>query len=414
EPPADYTELSSEAQWVDLIDRVGVGIYHPFARRSVVDLEDLSAERFIWLQEDLDYVREALEQEFSRRHVDPPSMHLAETVADVGALVRAGQGWTLLPRSGTYRLPYGVAAIPIEGFGIPITFSRLWRRGDIRKVVLTVLDVLHDLSYPKARDAATKRRITPPSGTAEPLSPLGARIELRHLRYFRAVIEEGSIGRAARRLDLTQPALSRQLAALERVAGTRLLDRASRGVHPTAAGESLYDDAGSILDLAENVAPEVLRAHRGMTGTCILATVPTPAVSAIVSHAIADCASRHPDVRIAVRTVPMPLQMASVRLGRIDLGIGHVSPAAAAYDEEAERTLVADDTLDSALIAADHPLAMEPAIRLSELAGIPFLFVGPEFDRAFYDLVMNALAERDFRPLIDATFSGLETRWTFA
>src|SRR6185503_9156425 len=150
EPPADYTELSSEAQWVDLIDRVGVGIYHPFARRSVVDLEDLSAERFIWLQEDLDYVREALEQEFSRRHVDPPSMHLAETVADVGALVRAGQGWTLLPRSGTYRLPYGVAAIPIEGFGIPITFSRLWRRGDIRKVVLTVLDVLHDLSYPKA------------------------------------------------------------------------------------------------------------------------------------------------------------------------------------------------------------------------------------------------------------------------
>lgn len=414
EPLAEYTELSSEPQWVDVIDRVGVSIYHPFATRSTLHLAELSAERFIWLQEELDYVREALEREFSRRRLPPPSMHLTETVADVGALVGAGQGWTLMPRSGTYRMPYGVTAIPIEGFAMPITFSRLWCRGDTRKVVLTVLDLMHDLSYPKARDSSAKRRLTPPAGSAEIPSPIASRIELRQLRYFRAVIEEGSIGRAARRLDLTQPALSRQLAALERVAGTRLLDRAARGVHPTAAGESLYADAGSVLELAENVAPEVLRAHRGMTGMCILASVPTSAVSAIVSHAIADCASRHPELRIAVRTVPMPLQMASVRLGRIDLGIAHVSPAAAPYDEDAERTLVADDALDSALIAADHPLARKPSVRLSELADVPFLFMGREFDSALYDLVMNALAERDYRPHIDATFSGLETRWTVA
>jgi DNA-binding transcriptional LysR family regulator len=87
------------------------------------------------------------------------------------------------------------------------------------------------------------------------------RLELSELRAFCVAIELGSLGRAAQRLRVTQPALSKRMRELERVAGTQLLTRSSRGVQPTAAGERLYAEARPLLTQAEHVE-EVLEGLR--------------------------------------------------------------------------------------------------------------------------------------------------------
>ncbi len=91
-------------------------------------------------------------------------------------------------------------------------------------------------------------------------------MELRHLRYFVAVAEELHFGRAAQRLNLSQPPLSQQIQALESELGTRLLERTNRRVALTEAGRLFLEEARQILLASERAAERVRRAGRGETG----------------------------------------------------------------------------------------------------------------------------------------------------
>lgn len=86
-------------------------------------------------------------------------------------------------------------------------------------------------------------------------------MSLTQLRYFVAVAEEGHFGRAARRLFVSQPPLSRQIRSLEDEVGARLLDRTPRGAELTPSGRVLYDRARDILASVERARQDVLRVH---------------------------------------------------------------------------------------------------------------------------------------------------------
>ena len=92
-------------------------------------------------------------------------------------------------------------------------------------------------------------------------------MELRHLRYFVAVGEEEHYGRAARRLHVAQPALSRQIQDLERQIGFRLFQRLPRGVKLNAAGKQFLADARRILQDVEESTARAARVARGQSGT---------------------------------------------------------------------------------------------------------------------------------------------------
>lgn len=95
-------------------------------------------------------------------------------------------------------------------------------------------------------------------------------IELRHLRYFVAVAEELHFGRAAARLNISQPPLSQQIQALEQQIGARLLARTNRSVFLTAAGKQFLADSRQILSMVDDAAARAERLHQGEAGSCVL------------------------------------------------------------------------------------------------------------------------------------------------
>src|ERR1044071_6196947 len=104
----------------------------------------------------------------------------------------------------------------------------------------------------------------------------GVRVELRYLRYFVAVAEEGSITSASSRLRVAQPALSRQIRALEHEIGVPLLERTSRGVMLTEAGASFAEDARQILAKIESVVATTQARARGTKGEINIGYAPSP------------------------------------------------------------------------------------------------------------------------------------------
>jgi DNA-binding transcriptional LysR family regulator len=144
-------------------------------------------------------------------------------------------------------------------------------------------------------------------------------MELRHLRYFVAAGEEQHFGRAAERLRIAQPALSRQIQDLENEIGFELFDRLSRGVKLSAAGESLLEDARGILrDVNEAIMRAGKVAHR--TGALRVGFIESLSWHGVVPRSFPQFRQRHPDATLELRSLSSLDQVEAVRLGKLDAG----------------------------------------------------------------------------------------------
>jgi molybdate transport repressor ModE-like protein len=191
-------------------------------------------------------------------------------------------------------------------------------------------------------------------------------LELKHLRVFREVAERGSFSAAAETLSYSQPAVSQQIAALERAAGAKLVDRAPGGVRLTAAGRSLMRHAEAILArLAE--AEEELEAIEGLrAGTVRLASFPTGGAS-LIPPATAAFHDRHPGVELSLSMAEAWEARELVRSGEVDIALlleSGFEPDA--QNDRIERIHLLDDPMYVAL-PADHPLASKRKVRLASL-----------------------------------------------
>ncbi|MEW2164659.1 LysR family transcriptional regulator [Streptomyces sp. NPDC007084] len=195
-------------------------------------------------------------------------------------------------------------------------------------------------------------------------------METRELRYFVAVAEELHFGRAAQRLGIAQPPLSRAIAQVERRLGAILLNRDSRGVALTAAGAVLLREARAALDAVEAAERRTRRAALATDGRPAVVLAAKAGASGELLAKILDAYAAEPGaVAVDVMLCGPGEQARVLHDGRADVALLHRPfDDTAGFDTEdlhTERQVV--------ILPAGHPLSTRPHLRLDEITGIPDL-----------------------------------------
>lgn len=176
-------------------------------------------------------------------------------------------------------------------------------------------------------------------------------MDLRQLGYFVATAEEQHLGRAAERLHLSQPPLTRQIQALERELGTQLFERTPRGMLLTQAGEALLKDARDIFGFVDQAADRVKRVGSGMTGR-IDVGLHGSAMFGVVPQFLSHFSHLHPDVEVSLHPAQAPQQIVAIRQRRILIAFERMVPS----ESDLAVELVARERLLLAM-STQHPLA---------------------------------------------------------
>ncbi|MFB7722649.1 LysR family transcriptional regulator [Nocardia sp. NPDC056100] len=219
-------------------------------------------------------------------------------------------------------------------------------------------------------------------------------VELRHLRYFRAVAEELHFGRAAARLHIAQPALTQQIQRLETLLGARLFDRTSRTVALTAAGTVLLERSRALLGHAERDLAEIHRIGQGSQGTLYLGFVPSvlPLEPLRGVRAFRD---RFPLVEVDLVEGFTSHLMERLAHGALDLAI--------VRDPDEQPGTVTTPLITEpfvAILPADHPDAHRDSITGTELVTNPMVFYPRAAGGRAYDKNLAPLLESGHRPRI--------------
>lgn len=151
-------------------------------------------------------------------------------------------------------------------------------------------------------------------------------MDLRQMRYFLAVAQERNFGRAAERLHMAQPPLSRQIRQIEEELGTPLFLRTPHGVELTQAAESLLQDVPNILELARLARERAFRRGTGLAGDLQIGIFGSGVLN-IVPRLVGQFHALRPEVRIHLHNLTKGEQMQALREHRIDVGFHRLPPA---------------------------------------------------------------------------------------
>lgn len=219
-------------------------------------------------------------------------------------------------------------------------------------------------------------------------------LDVKRMRVLKEVADRGSFSAAAEALSYTQSAVSQQIAALEKEAGTQLVQRGPRGIKLTDAGETLVRHADAILTRLADAEAE-LQAIQGLRGGRLrLAAFPTVGAT-LVPLAVANFRRRHPEVELNVRQLEPIDSIPLLKAGDLDIALG-IEPDATVDDSESiERLHLLDDPLHAAL-PVGHPLAAKPRLRLKDLADESWINTTNSCSCA--DLVVDACFRAGFDP----------------
>jgi DNA-binding transcriptional LysR family regulator len=218
-------------------------------------------------------------------------------------------------------------------------------------------------------------------------------MELRHLRYVVAVAEELHFGRAAARLNMSQPPLSQQIRQLEDEIGAKLFRRTNRQVRLTEAGEAFVREARQILAHADYAAKVAVRASKGEIGQITVATVTSTnsGFFNVVVEIRRSFARQYPDVRLVLRSLSAAQQVQALREGRIEAGFLTLP----IDDQELLVEWVRAEPLLLAL-PETHPLAQATLVPLRALGTEPHIMYSRSLLPGYYDLIVGACRNAGF------------------
>lgn len=210
-------------------------------------------------------------------------------------------------------------------------------------------------------------------------------MELRHLRYFVAVGEEQHYGRAAQRLHVAQPALSRQIQDLEEEVGFQLFERLPRGVKLSAAGRLFLDDSRKILQQVSEAAARAARVARGQTGSLRIGFTENSSWHGVVPNSLRRFRARQPDAELQLHPAGSVNQVEDIRSGRVDAGFVFNLPK---NYKELDQVAVAMQHVEVA-VPKGHALSRIKNLRLKDLVDAPFVWFPRREAPAFYDRLMH-------------------------
>ncbi len=227
-------------------------------------------------------------------------------------------------------------------------------------------------------------------------------MDLAGLNAFIAIAETGSFSLAAERLHLTQPAVSKRLAALESQLDVRLFDRLGREVGLTEAGRALLPRAYRILNVLDDTRRALTNLNGEVSGRLCLATSHHIGLHRL-PPLLRSFTRAYPDVNLDIRFLDSEVAYEEVLHGRAELAVITLAPHTAAPIRASK---IWDDPLDF-VVAPEHPLAQKQQITLADVAGYPAVFPG---GNTFTHHIAQRLFEREnLRPNITMSTNYMET-----
>lgn len=219
-----------------------------------------------------------------------------------------------------------------------------------------------------------------------------SRVELRHLRYFLALAEELHFGRAAQRLAMSQPPLSVALQQLESAVGARLLDRDSKGVRLTPAGDSFRASAQALLGRFEDACAQAREVQAGEVGRLRLGFVGSTVFHGLPGWLTAFQAS-HPRVEVVVIELNSQDQIQALLQEELDLALLHTDrlPPALACEPLYDEPFLA-------CLPASHPAARKRRLALASLSDQPFILFSRRGSPDYHARIVEMCRQQGFYP----------------
>jgi len=235
-------------------------------------------------------------------------------------------------------------------------------------------------------------------------------MELRHLRYFCAVADSGTMQKASRQLNVSQSAISEQIADLEREIGGPLLDRSQRRARLTPHGELFLAEARKTLIASERAIDVTRRSLKGEVGTLAIGFFPWGA-GGFFARIIREYRKLFPEIRLSLYEMHTWVQMDALLSGKID--IGFTRPLEPPFDRSLRAELLYSDPVVVAL-PIDHPLLAGSAksVPIDALAAEPFVMCERAATPTLFDGILTLCSKAGFSPRIvnsSSTWSGVLT-----
>jgi DNA-binding transcriptional LysR family regulator len=227
-------------------------------------------------------------------------------------------------------------------------------------------------------------------------------MEIRQLRYFVAVAEEGNISRAAKKIFLTQSALSRQIQGLEDEIGQCLLERQAHSIRLTPVGEALLREAQQLLQHADQMLERVRSAGRAVR----LRVGYAPSLAAgMLSAAVEHFTQAHPNARVELFDLATQEMLAGLESDKLDVVVTVGQPPGT-------RGLVWTPLARAAwqlAVNRNHPLAQRKRVTPAEVAGQRLLAFCQRDYPEYWDLLTGWLREHRLRPRIAGEYDGVDS-----
>jgi DNA-binding transcriptional LysR family regulator len=223
-------------------------------------------------------------------------------------------------------------------------------------------------------------------------------VEFRHIRSFLSVAETLHFGRSARLLNLSQPALSLQVKALEDELGIQLLSRNRQGTVLTEAGQAFREEAAAALEKLEFAKRKAQWASSGKLGHIRIGFISTAGFE-IVPNLIRRFRKSYPDVEFSIRNILTGAQLEMIGDGLLDVGFLRLPIE---QRKGIEVTTVHKEPF-VAVLPSSHPLSARKEIHLRELKGNPFVLNAREHAPGFHDLLTRILSNAGVIPKVVQT-----------